>query len=149
MPVTENKLTLKFYDSVVDSFLKYAVIIAIYKNQFVFCKHIKRLTLELPGGKRKNGESIEQTAKRELYEETGASKYTLQMIGPYSVTELGVESFGMLYFAKIDNFDTLPTFEMEKIVLIEDLSSIKQWTYPTLHPIMLAKYLEVKEEASK
>jgi len=38
----------------------------------VFCKHKDRDTFEFPGGHREKDEKIEETAKRELWEETGA-----------------------------------------------------------------------------
>lgn len=145
MPVTNNPLSIKFYNSATDSFLLYAVVIAKYKGQFVFCKHKLRNTLEIPGGKREKNESIEETAKRELYEETGAVEYTLKKITPYSVLEKGVESFGMIYYADISKFEKLPNSEMEKIVLLTELPSIEDWTYPTLQPAMIAKYIDLKK----
>lgn len=145
MPVTGNPLTLKFYNSATDSFLLYAVIIARYKDQWVFCKHKKRTTLEIPGGRREKGETIEQTARRELYEETGASTYTLKQLTPYSVIEKGVESFGMIYYADIYEFDSLPESEMEKILLLKDLPPIDQWTYPSLQPLMMGIYMNNKK----
>ena len=59
---------VKFYDSVKDSLLKFAVIIAKTEGKWVFCKHKDRDTYEIPGGHREPGEDILDTAKRELYE---------------------------------------------------------------------------------
>ena len=61
---------VKFYDNVADEFLKFAVIISKTDNKWVFCKHKERETYEIPGGHREPGESILETAKRELQEET-------------------------------------------------------------------------------
>lgn len=60
---------VKFYDNVADEFLKFAVIISKTDNKWVFCKHKERETYEIPGGHREPGESILETAKRELQEE--------------------------------------------------------------------------------
>lgn len=60
---------VKFYDSVDDNLLKFAVIITKTGSQWVFCKHHERDTYEVPGGHRENGETILETAKRELREE--------------------------------------------------------------------------------
>ena len=57
---------VKFYDNVADEFLKFAVIISKTDNKWVFCKHKERETYEIPGGHREPGESILETAKREL-----------------------------------------------------------------------------------
>ena len=65
-------LEVKFYDTVDDSLLKFAVIISQSNGKWVFCKHKERDTYEAPGGHREVGEDILETAKRELQEETGA-----------------------------------------------------------------------------
>ena len=105
-------LEVKFYDTADDSLLKFAVIISKSDNKWVFCKHKERNTFEVPGGHREHGESILDTAKRELYEETGAIVYTIEpvciysVIGKTRVNDTGEESYGMLYFAKITEFES-------------------------------------------
>ena len=64
-------MTVRFYEEVEDSLLKFAVIIARTEGKYVFCKHKSRETLEVPGGHREEGETILAAAKRELQEETG------------------------------------------------------------------------------
>ena len=70
----ENVMEVKFYDTVNDELLKFAVIISQSNGKWVFCKHKERDTYEVQGGHRETGEDIFETAKRELQEETGASK---------------------------------------------------------------------------
>ncbi len=93
---------VNFYDEIADELLKFAVILTVHNGKWVFCKHKERDTLEVPGGHREPGEDILSTAKRELYEETGALKYEIQPICVYSVTRPenfdGKESFGMQIF---------------------------------------------------
>ena len=43
-------LEVKFYDSVEDSLLKFAVIISQSNGKWVFCKHKERDTYEVPEG---------------------------------------------------------------------------------------------------
>ena len=76
---------VRFYDSVSDELLKFAVIISKTNSKWVFCKHKERNTYEIPGGHREN-EDIIDTARRELYEETGALRFDLKPICIYSVT---------------------------------------------------------------
>ena len=48
-------LEVKFYDTVDDSLLKFAVIISQSNGKWVFCKHKERDTYEVPGGHREAG----------------------------------------------------------------------------------------------
>ena len=80
-----NYMKVRFYDEIEDERLKFAVIVSRYQNKWVFCKHKQRDTYEIPGGHRENGETILETARRELYEETGALEYSIQPICVYSV----------------------------------------------------------------
>lgn len=52
-------LEVKFYNSIDDSMLQYAVIVSRYKQKWVLCKHKNRDTFECPGGHRETGESID------------------------------------------------------------------------------------------
>ena len=136
----------KFYDDIDDNKLKFAVIVSMYNNKWVLCKHKDRSTYEWPGGHRENGEDIIQTAQRELYEETGAIDFDIQKICVYSVFDDINETYGMLYFAKIKQFGELPDFEMEHIKLFDDLP--ENWTYPETHAVLLQKVSEALQESS-
>ncbi|MFP3512697.1 nucleoside triphosphatase YtkD [Peribacillus sp. SIMBA_075] len=59
-------------------------VLSRYKGRWVLTKHRER-GLEFPGGKREAGESIEETAIREVYEETGGLVGQLQFLGQYKV----------------------------------------------------------------
>ena len=128
-------MKVKFYDEAEDSLLKFAVIVSKHNGKWVFCKHKERGTLEVPGGHREMGEKIEETAKRELYEETGAVDFTIKPICVYSVTSDSRETFGMLYFADINAFESELHSEIEKIYLLDDLPS--EWTYPLIQPKLI------------
>lgn len=127
---------LKFYDKVDDSLLKFAVIFTMHDGKYVFCKHKQRDTLEIPGGHREDNEAIDDTAKRELYEETGAIDFDIKPVCVYSVTEKnnfnGAETFGMLYYANIRSFETELHNEIEKIIITDKAPT--SWTYPTIQP---------------
>lgn len=130
---------VKFYEEIDDSLLKFAVIIAQTDGKWVFCKHRDRETYEIPGGHREPGEPILETAKRELYEETGAIEYNLKPICVYSVTSPdnfdGEETFGMLYLAEISAFEPELHSEIETILITEHI--IKNWTYSLIQPKLI------------
>lgn len=135
---------VNFYDTVADELLKFAVIISKSNGKWVFCKHKERNTYEVPGGHREIGENILQTAKRELYEETGATEFSIKPICVYSVTQNdnfnGEETFGMLFYAEITAFEAELHSEIEKIILSDEL--IDSWTYPDIQPLLLQKAKE-------
>lgn len=130
---------VKFYEEKEDELLRFAVIVSKSGNQYVFCKHKQRDTWEIPGGHREPGEEILDTARRELYEETGALEYDIKRVCVYSVTAPdnfdGKESFGMLYFADIQRFEGALHNEIEKIARMDELP--QRWTYPNIQPQLM------------
>lgn len=146
-------LEVKFYDSVDDALLKFAVIISQSNGKWVFCKHKERDTYKVPGGHREEGEDILETAKRELQEETGAVKFDIEPICVYSVTgktrvnETGEESFGLLCFAEIMEFSGELECEIDKVELMDELPD--NWTYPLIQPKLIEKYMEKKLRSMK
>lgn len=129
-------IEVKFYDAVEDHLLKYAVIVARYQDQWVFVRHKCRDSWECPGGKRNVGESIEACARRELWEESGASLYDLFPVSVYSVTKESIETFGMLYYAEIYELETLPESEISEVRFFKELPL--NWTYPNIQPYLFS-----------
>ena len=142
-----ERVEVNFYEQVEDELLRFAVIISKTDGKWVFCKHKARDTYEIPGGHREIGETILETAKRELNEETGAIDFNISPICVYSVKGKTVvneknddESFGMLFFADIFSFEKELHSEIGEIVITDDL--VENWTYPLIQPKLL-------EEAKK
>jgi 8-oxo-dGTP diphosphatase len=119
-----------------DHQLKWAVVVSRYENKWLLVKHKARSTFESPGGKREAGESIIECAERELYEETGALRFNLHALAPYSIKlPNGELSYGQLFFANIDEIGPLPESEIEGVHLFTEVP--KNHTYPNVHPFLI------------
>ena len=77
------------------------VCVSRYQGKFVFCFNKKRNGWEIPGGHIEEGETWQDAAKREMYEETGATKINVIPISVYKIS-----TFALLCFCEI--------LEMEK-----------------------------------
>lgn len=136
----EGKMAeVRFYESVEDARFQFAVVIARFQDGYVFCRHRDRDTWETPGGRREPGESILETARRELHEETGALDFAIEPVCAYSVTAPGQfggrETFGMLYYADIKRLETELHCEIGQIMVTPGMP--EKWTYPDIQPKLM------------
>lgn len=121
-------------DPFIQDQFKYAVIAAYSDKGWVFVRHHDRATWEIPGGRKEPGETIEETARRELWEESGAVDFDLIPIGPYHVTRNLDGAYGMFYLAYIRRFEELPGHEIAARQFSETLP--EALTYPNIQPYL-------------
>ena len=111
----------------------FAVIMAKCQGKWIFCRHRERVTWEIPGGHRETDEKPDQTAARELWEETGALKSRIVPVCAYSFGD-----YGMLYYAEISELGSIPEgSEIAEAVCFDYLPD--ELTYPHIQPALFEK----------
>lgn len=114
--------------------MAYVVIVSKYESKWVYVRHKKRSTYEIPGGHIEHGEDYINAARRELYEETGATDFSLDFVSVYTVTRDNTVSGGYLFFADIKELSELPDYEMAELMLFDYLP--ENLTYPQIQPYL-------------
>ncbi len=125
-------INVKFYNpgEIADEKIGIVVIDARYKGKSIFVRQKERLTWEIPGGHRDEGETVEDAVRWELYEETGSAEFRLSFVSVYGVSRDGDETYGALYFADVTTLGELPDFEIAEIRLFTYLPH--ELTYPEI-----------------
>lgn len=137
-------MKIKIYDLGYCNESEYTRVVCVsrYKDKFVFSYNKKRNGWEIPGGHIEKGETWIEAAKREVYEETGATKIKIEPVCIYKIN-----SFALLCFCEILEIDELPKeYEMDKIMFSDELPN--KLTFPEAYKIyfeVVKKYLEDKD----
>ena len=134
---------VNFFDAlfIPDLKLTYSVISARYRAKWIFVRHQKRSTWEISGGHIEKGETSLEAARRELFEETGAIKFTIDCVATYSVTIDGDTGWGRLYIAEVSELGPIPDIsEIAKISFSDRLPELL--TYPDIQPHLFIKTIE-------
>lgn len=97
--------------------IQFAIMLTTFKDKFIIIRNSKRGGWEIPGGNRESGETMLETASRELYEETGAVEFELT---PYGIYKLN-GSLGMVFYAKVEVLEELPKSEITVIKFEDNL----------------------------
>lgn len=117
-----------------DKDLTYVVMGASYRDQWIFVRHRERATWEMPAGHIEPGETPDQGAVRELYEEAGVTRSSLTHLCDYSVTVGAKTEFGRLYRATVEEMDTTLEYETAEVMLTHELPA--SLTYPEVQKVL-------------
>ena len=121
-------------ESIEASKLIYVVIGALEGDHWVFVRHRDRKTWEMPAGHIEPGETADQTAMRELYEETGTVHSSLEYLCDYGVTVDKRTEYGRLYVARILEREEVLEHETVEVKLTRELPA--SLTYPEVQTVL-------------
>lgn len=99
-----NKVMLSFSEETFENLAKHVLVICQYGDGWLLTKH-KHRGLEFPGGKVEQGETLEEAARREVFEETGAILGELQNIGKYKVEDLTGSFVKAIFWGQVEKVE--------------------------------------------
>lgn len=123
---------------------QYVVIFSKFQGKLMLSRHKSRDTWETQGGHIEPGETPEQAARRELWEESGAEEFTLTPVCGYLAADESSEAAGAVFFAEISKMGSLPESEMAETRLFPTLP--ENVTYPGITPLLFRRVEDYFQE---
>lgn len=122
--------------------LKYVVICVQSKGKWIFSRHKKRNSWDIPGGHIEPGESAIKAAKRELFEETGLKSKKLIPVCDYYAEQSPIDyAYGRLFYFATDEISIPPKeFEMAETKLFSNIPL--NLTHKEIHSLLYLQVLE-------
>ncbi len=105
---------------------RHVLVICKFYDQWLLTKHKKR-GFEFPGGKREEGESLQEAARREVEEETGAILKSLEYLGEYQVQDEQNSFVKAVFYGEVESLQSkMDYLETNGPVLVSgDLLSLR------------------------
>src|SRR5438309_2234979 len=109
LDINGNRVELTFSPDAFQEKAGHVLVICQYGDGWLLTNHKVR-GLEFPGGKMEVGETLEDAARREVYEETGALLENLDKIGEYKVTDPKRSFVKAIFWGMVKMIDQTNTY---------------------------------------
>ncbi len=125
---------------------KYVVVLSYYKGKILLSRHNDRSTWETQGGHVEANETPLESAKRELFEESGAIDYSIAPVCDYwsGTEDMSHGANGMVFKAIINKLGEIPESEMAEVRLFDALPD--NLTYPAITPVLFNYLVQMNDE---
>ena len=118
-----------------DARILYSIIAATHNGKWLFVRHRDRESWEIPGGHMEEFETPDETARRELWEETGALSFDIEYMATYCVSDGKYKGFGRLYSADVFEMGPIPDgSEIAEVIESDELPA--NLTHPLIQPVL-------------
>lgn len=107
--VNGNKVEMSFWRGAFSQQSRHVLVICQYDEAWLLTNH-KIRGLEFPGGKREHGETLEEAAKREAFEETGAIFEELRYLAEYKVSEGNEPFVKTVFWGKVKELEKTDSY---------------------------------------
>ncbi|PWW26224.1 8-oxo-dGTP diphosphatase [Cytobacillus oceanisediminis] len=122
-----GEVRLSFKKGAFDKEPKHVLVICRFEGRWLLTNHKER-GWEFPGGKAERGESLEDAARREVFEETGAILKSLEFIGEYEVCKENDRFVKAVFYGKTGKVEKKNQyFETNGPVLVEGDLLTQRW----------------------
>lgn len=129
-------MTTKVYRTNTLGQYKFVVVLSEYQGRILLSRHKERTTWETQGGHIEAGETPLDAAKRELYEESGATEFTIEPLCDYWAGDevTGEGANGAVFTAQIQTLGAIPDSEMAQVQQFDVLPD--NLTYKAITPVL-------------
>jgi 8-oxo-dGTP diphosphatase len=131
--------------SIEESMLFYVVIGAREAGNWIFVRHADRVTWEMPAGHIEPGEAADRAAERELFEETGTTRASLEHLCDYEVDSGERKEYGRLYRAEVLRRTDRLEHEIAEVMLSGELP--ENLTYPEVQSALFHYFCSLEQNS--
>lgn len=124
---------------------KFVVVCSFFRGQLVLSRQKKKDTWETQGGHIEAGETPLESARRELYEESGILNARIIPVCDYYGYDADSHANGMVFAAIVEELGTLPESEMAEVWAFVRMP--EALSYPHVTPLLFEESRRKIEEA--